>query len=441
MGEDDALVLAEHAEKGGLTSDAIEAWLRAAEEALSGSDLGAVLARADRGIALGATGEKLGALRLLQAKAHRWRSEQVQAEGRGLEAMRCLPSGSALWFDAAGEVAVASGLLGRLDHLVDLGEALLTASDASAGGASLIACARAATFFFLHGQHDLAEAVLARIEAGEQRLGALEPDVRGRVCYVRATHALITGDLGRYLTRSEEAAACFETAGNVRSLAVQRLNVGNAHLLTGGWAEAATALRAALALAERTGSQSLLAETRQGLAAALAEQGDYERALAVGTAGAEAAARVGARRAEAQARSVVARVAERAGDRTRAEAEVRAALMVSEGLPAVRAWALAVAAELALSAGKVDVALQHAQAGLKILRELGALEVGEALLRLTWAEALTAAGRADEARAAGAEARTWLEARAAKIKDGALRERFRREVPENARIGALPQPT
>jgi hypothetical protein len=58
---------------------------------------------------------------------------------------------------------------------------------------------------------------------------------------------------------------------------------------------------------------------------------------------------------------------------------------------------------------------------------------GEALCRLVQVEAMLALGD-DEAGATLASARAWLMARAEKIHEPALRERFLEDVPEHARL-------
>ncbi|WP_437567083.1 hypothetical protein [Sorangium sp. So ce542] len=62
-----------------------------------------------------------------------------------------------------------------------------------------------------------------------------------------------------------------------------------------------------------------------------------------------------------------------------------------------------------------------------------AIEEGESLVRLTIAEALSAHGRREEAAAAIAAAKVALLARAEKLRDPIWRERFLRDVPDNAR--------
>ncbi|MBK9262309.1 MAG: hypothetical protein IPM54_21200 [Polyangiaceae bacterium] len=81
------MVLAHHFERSDEPSLAIGAYRRAAEHALRADDLDAAIARAERGVIQGASGEELAALRLIQAEAHNWRGELVLAEQRAMEAV------------------------------------------------------------------------------------------------------------------------------------------------------------------------------------------------------------------------------------------------------------------------------------------------------------------------------------------------------------------
>ena len=67
---------------------------------------------------------------------------------------------------------------------------------------------------------------------------------------------------------------------------------------------------------------------------------------------------------------------------------------------------------------------------MDLLRSLGALEEGEALVRLTYAEALRAAGD-PAASGAAREARDSLLARSEKIDDPSVRKTFLESVDEN----------
>jgi hypothetical protein len=67
-----------------------------------------------------------------------------------------------------------------------------------------------------------------------------------------------------------------------------------------------------------------------------------------------------------------------------------------------------------------------------------AVHEGDALIHLALAEALAAAGRADDAAQALGAARDRLTARAAKIEDAALRASFLEEIGDHARTSRTP---
>ncbi|MGC4089825.1 MAG: hypothetical protein QM756_18455 [Polyangiaceae bacterium] len=111
-GDVEALVLAEHFERGGRPEHAVEWYLRAGQQALEGSDLEAAVTRAQRGIDGGASREQRGMLRLLQAEACKWQGKNADGQRFALEAMECLLPHSPAWCSAVGEAAAASGKLG-----------------------------------------------------------------------------------------------------------------------------------------------------------------------------------------------------------------------------------------------------------------------------------------------------------------------------------------
>jgi hypothetical protein len=121
----------------------------------------------------------------------------------------------------------------------------------------------------------------------------------------------------------------------------------------------------------------------------------------------------------------------------RAEREAAAAAELLLVAPPLRASALAVQARAALRQNRPAEAADLARSALALLEELGAIEEGEALVRLVHAEALAALGDHAASKRAASEARDRLLARAARITDPAWRERFLTEVPDNAGTLAL----
>src|SRR5690242_17489648 len=96
---------------------ATRCYLRAAEQALRGDDTEAAIVRALRGVTCGASGEELGAIRLIEAEAHNWRGDFALAEERALEAVTLLVPGTRAYFQAVVEIVLASGQIGAIDRV------------------------------------------------------------------------------------------------------------------------------------------------------------------------------------------------------------------------------------------------------------------------------------------------------------------------------------
>jgi tetratricopeptide (TPR) repeat protein len=432
VGEPNAVVLAEHFDRGGAPERAVGWYCRAAQQALEGSDLAAAIARAERGVALGASGEDLGALCLIRAEAHAWRGENAEAEQRAGEAMAALPEGSARWYAAAGQLAIAAGRLVRRERLEELAAALSGPAGGAPSAPQLTALAQVATHLVQAGEGALADALMARVE---ERLGDLHDDplVRGHLLFGRAQRALRAGDTGTYSARTEESATSFERAGDARNASLMRAAAGYACIDFGAYAEAVERIRAARAEAERLGMRHSVALAGINLGLALARVGAFDEAIALEQEALRDAIARGDRWLEGGARICLAAAQRFAGNLDEAEAEARRALDLDEATSQTRLAALARLAEVRLARGGVDEAIDHARRCLDLADSVGGMKEGETLLRLVYAEALAANG--DRAAAADAirVARERLLARAARIADPARREGFLGRVPESAR--------
>jgi eukaryotic-like serine/threonine-protein kinase len=432
-GETGAIVLAEHLERGGERARAASWYQRAAEEALGANDFAAAIERAGRGAACGADGEALGALRLIEAEAHKWRAENAETAACGTEAMQRLPRGSPPWYAATGEVAVASLRMGRVGQLVETARELRAAlAEGGAGPAAVAAAARAATGLSHAGAHELVDALLELAERLAEQLQKPDPAVAARVLQARGTQALIEGDAGGYLQRMSSAATRFDEAGDVRMACNARVGVGYGYLEIGAYAGAERCFRETLASAERMGLPQVVAAAKHNLGLVLARRGAVTEAGQVETEAVEAFCRQGDARMEAASRSYLAIILVAAGDLDAAAAAARAAAALSVPAP-VRAQALASLAHVRLAAGCAEEALAATREAMELLASLGGVDTGESFLRLTHAEALFAAGDTVSALEAAELARQRLLDRAAKIKDAGFRASFLEQVPENAR--------
>lgn len=98
---------------------------------------------------------------------------------------------------------------------------------------------------------------------------------------------------------------------------------------------------------------------------------------------------------------------------------------------------MATLADVLRAQGRAEEALSRAREAAALLEAQGRIVQGEANVRAALVEALTAAGRHEEAASALIAARAWLDSRAARVAEGGARERFLHDVPDHARIAAL----
>ncbi|MBW2523453.1 MAG: protein kinase [Deltaproteobacteria bacterium] len=436
IGEREAVVLAEHLERGGEPQHAVQWYLKAAIQALEGNDLEAAIERAERGVVCGAVQEELGSLRLLQAGANRWRGEFEAMRESGKAAMAELDQGSARWCTAAAEVGVACRALGKKEDLCEVANQLLRLSPTpDVVPAYAKASARVAMQLFLVGESELGDELLQRIPAlsSVAALAERDPTAVAWIHHARAFEALYAGDPGGYLDHSAAAARGFEQAGDLRSVCNCSVHLGFAYNEVGAYQQAEQALRDALAGAERMGLYNVVATAKNNLGIALARLGKLEEAHAVETEAILDSAKQNDRRMEGGSRHYLATILELQGELEEAEREAQRSAELLLVAPPLRAHVLATVARIRLRLGRAGEALATSREAMGELEKLGGLEEGEAAVRLVHARALSESGLDEEAKKAIDEAKARLLARAEKIQDEGWRESFLANVPENAR--------
>ncbi|WP_437669263.1 serine/threonine-protein kinase [Sorangium sp. So ce131] len=430
-GAADPMALAEHFERGGEPARAATSYLRAAEQALLGNDLGAAIDRVERGIACGAVKTTAGALRLCQAEAHLWRGEFALAERRGAEALDRLTPGSAAWFSALTQLVIAASKRSNHDQVerwLHMAQATEPLSAAARPARSVCLCAGAGRLVF-GGRYQLADELLDAIEQ-EAEESAQEAEVLAQLHQARAYRAMASGDPGACLAGFEGALAAFEQAGDRRNACWARNNLGFCYAELGGFEGAEAALRAALADAERMGLSDARLGVLHNLGPVLAGCGQIEEARRVEEEAIATSQELGDARMEGASRTYLARILLLSGDIAGAEREARAAVAILYGAPPLRAFAYAVLGRVLLDAKHPQDALAATTEAFCLLESMGA-ETGESLVRLVHAEALEACGHEREARMAIASARESLLARARKISDPVWRARFLGNEPDN----------
>lgn len=432
-GESDAMVLAHHFERSDEPSLAIGAYRRAAEHALGADDLDAAIARAERGVIRGASGEELAALRLIQAEAHNWRGELVLAEQRAMEAIGLVREGTTAWFRALHQIVDAAGKLGafeRIEHWGNpAGRVEFEAEAASFRTTSLSVCANHLVY---GGRYALADAVIAALTDGVN-LVAQPPRALGMYYQLRAIRASAAGDPCGFRDNLEEALVCFEQAGDRRNSCVTRQNLGFGLSELGDYEGAEQRLRSALAIGERMGLQEVVAYTLQNLGHVLGYRGVFEEGRSIQKRAIDAFRKQEQPRGMGLSQVYLAELELSAGDLTAAELEARAAIESLAGVPPLRAGALAVHARVLLARGNAAEALGVAREAYALLESLGTIEEGEALVRLVYAEALEANGDAEGFARVIATARDQVLAKAERIGRAEERERFLQDIADNAR--------
>jgi tetratricopeptide (TPR) repeat protein len=438
-GEPSALVLAEHWERGGDRARALVGYERAAAQALEGNDFDATVARAERGIACGAYGDRLGRLRLLQAEAQRWRGDLRASRTAALEAFSLIPTDRAAWFETAGLLGLMSSALGDIGWVISLAERIAGIGPAAlsrdAQSAYLVAAGRVASQLFYSGNGELGSRLLAHVDAELPRCHP-DPTALAALAFARGVRAVTSGDYSAALDGFREARVRYESAGDVRSQAMVLGNIAYAHMLVGRYEEAAGLLASLEAVARRMGLKHTIAGVQHNLGLALARAGRIAEAREAERAALDLLVAQGNARVAAGARAYLASILAAQGELGAAEREALVAAETPHPSPSVRALTLATLADVRLARGRVREALEAAEQAAAILEPLVSDE-NEILVRVTLARALRACGEVERARDAIRVTRERLAARASCIGDPELRASFLERVPENAAARAL----
>jgi tetratricopeptide (TPR) repeat protein len=287
------------------------------------------------------------------------------------------------------------------------------------------------------GRYGAADALLGTISQETGNPSQTDRQTPGDVHQVRAFRAMYARDSMASLEGLKAAIDAFEVTGDRRNVCMMRANLGFMLAELGDFPGAEDALRAAFSDADRMGLNDVAMTALHNLGHVLVFRRRLDEARAIEQRAAEAFRKLGDPRLLGVAQTYLAKIALLSGDPTVAEREARAASEALRVAPPLRAAAVAVLARVLLALGRPADALPVAREAFETLESLGMIEEGESLVRLVYAEALEAAGLADEFATAIAGAREHLLARAAKISDPEWRGRFLTAVPENARTLAL----
>ncbi len=426
-GENDALTLADHFERGRQPARAVPWLVRATQRAFDGGNLDAALALATRGLACGADGVDGGHLRLVQGLALGTRDQWTEAIGASQAAMGLLPAGSTPWFEAAARVFVGGMFQGDLavtaPVLQQILEAPVTPGPSGPYGlAVLLTCIGLG----IMQQYPMAWSFLESAEAIESRGSDPDPIFGYWLRLAAAYLHLNRGQPGRGLASLTDA----RERGGHAEIAFGRAIAA----MFSAWAYAQVSHceyteRAARDVQQFAQMTVFIDWSSLFLAQARVEAG---RAAEVVPVLRDLAGRPDLNLA-ASARASLAVALIEVADLEAAHREALTALEQAALFPTVQVAAFAALARIELLRGATAGALDWAGRGLAAEAWSSDLST----LHLVHAQALQILGKTDEAREAIRKGRNRIEGVAATIDDAALRDSFLTKSPANARTSAL----
>ncbi len=413
----------------------VESYAKDASEALASNDFVAACGVADLICARPNINPALRAsMHLLQARACFWLGDAAKQEDNAFEAFNLAAPASALRFQAAAELAMASSTLGKLDTLLELVDELIDAAVSSETLPDyLIGCCRLGIALQRAGWPEHVERLLGHVQGELHSQAESRADVRAWTLLLRAELADHAGDHGHSLALMRDAAAAFLEQGDSRWACVCEANAGAAMLALGGYDEARKELTEAIREAAASKiSQSEIMRLNLGLAEA--RGGDRHAGLERLRGCLTSLGDSDDWRMRSAGHRYVAEVLLDLGTHEEAEREARAAVELAAS-PALRAQALAMLALVQLP--RPMEAFMAASQAMGMLKSVGGVAEDEARIRLAYAMSLEAMGHAENARDAYEKARDRLLKRADRISDPKWRGSFLGRVRDHERTLTL----
>jgi serine/threonine protein kinase len=431
-GEPDPLVLATHHRLGEQPEHAVHFYLRAAEQLFDHDDMRGSMKCVEAALACGVAGEKSVRLRGLQAVVAFWMDDMPKSLALGGAVLEALEPGSRLWCWVMG-----GQILGRIYHrsgqeqLIRLKQLLrdtAPAPEASAAYPWAVAC-MGLSFVFSGSRWELEDWL------GQMRQVVAEGPSRGWLGYIdgfyhhllepRPWHAFLQAEQGRRELR--------ELGAERDALTVEAL-VGLTQAALGDVTGAVERMQAVVSACRRLEAHVTVGTIQHRLSHILAGSSDpahWEQAHELVRPWVELENLNDYRRGSAH--SVMAKVLLERGGWDEAEAHARKACELLAPFQADVVYARTFLSNVLLAQGKAAEAREVAVLGVRELEQARYMGVYAVAMRLALAEACFARGDAGEGEAALREASRCVRLRARDIPGTEARERFLRQVPENAR--------
>lgn len=444
VGEDDAMVLAEHCTLGGVLDQAVMYLRQVVSEALTGNDFRAALSCTARALKLGAEGTVRGTLLAMEAEAHQWLGEFRAAIDSAEEALHLLPVGSVPWYRAVDALSIGCGRLLLHDRLSELAVQLLallhhqTESEHFSLPVLASSAVRLGMQLYICGRYKDALALLQPIEALiDADPNPKPPALLASICVLRANRAAYEWKIDLCPDYFEQSANLLDQIGDRRAACSQRLDTALFCSDIGDFVRMERLLREVIPVALTLNLLRVLGVSFSALGVARWRQGHHEEALTHCQKALAQLESLGDARQEGVCRINLARILYSLGQFEKAHA---AALTASERLaeiPRFRVRALAWLARIEQQRGNLDAAALAAETSLGQLRALGRAGTDEGLVYHTVANIKLAIGQNETAKALLAEGRTRLLRQAAAITRSEARNDFLYKLTENAELLAL----
>jgi serine/threonine protein kinase/tetratricopeptide (TPR) repeat protein len=437
-GENNALLLATHFEKGNEKTKAIKWLVEAAGRANQASDHRVVFALAARAVELSVAGYDLGLLRAYEITACSEIGDALYGIKVGLEALSCLPADDIHWFQTAGWLVVFCGVMQDFATMQQvIGQLMVAPITPESLPAQIQALGGVCWVSMLAGQGQQARVFNARFDVLVAQLPQPDPATRCWIHHVKGVESAFVYDLPwRFY---QEASGLMETA---RLVEKQGVHYYAGPLYTGlalsalGRADEGAAIQAPLVGEIETKRRTvMLAAAKRVYGNTLVGLGRADEAISLleGSIAISEMQKNPFDEAEALHYLAVAYLQKK--ELEKAETAARKAYQMPSALYSMAGGATLARALVAQD--KPQEALEIVNATEEKARQFLLEEcIFLRELLLAKAEALLALG-APEAKEAITAAKAHLHKVASNIPDEAGRERFLHNIPEHAQILAL----
>jgi hypothetical protein len=431
-GESDPRVLAEHAWRGQQPERAIPFYTLAAEQLVNRHAFAEALRCMEAALALGPSAEVRARLRALQATSAFWGNDPRQLEEISKEVLPELRVGSYPWCKLLGGLLIIKHC-GQSAEAAALVEQLWQVTPEEDARVAYLetACFLNVSLAFA-GARSQALAWLERMVAIAGPGPARDATARAWLSYAHGcVWYLMEARPWQSLEQARQGCEAFREQGWVYYIGPQ-VTEGLALAALGDLPGGLEVLKEGLAKARQLGEPVSLAFARSSRALVLADLPEFasqEEARSLARQVREAPTSIPV--FPIMASIALARVALARGEW--AEAEDCARMACGQPFLSYRMVARATLSSVLRAQGRLAEARQEAANGVQDLERMGGAGTSSVGMYLTLAEACFAEGDTEAGEASLRKALWCLRVRAADIPDAALRERFLRQVPDNAR--------